>query len=109
MFSAASLTDPDVREAYLNPDSHLVGGDVSGDPPRRDAPCAGGGLVRKAELLELCRRLDAADILHLLPAEDAEGISSVFANRKKRDETTFRWILRLLFDRRVRGYSFGGV
>ena len=64
-------------------------------PPR-------GVALSSAELLKLCARLDAAGILALVPAEEAEDISPIFAVRKKFDPARGVWFLRLLFDRRRR-------
>ena len=47
-------------------------------------------------------RLDTAGILALVPADEAEDISPIFAVRKKFDATRGVWSLRLLFDRRRR-------
>ena len=96
----AYLVDDTVRAGYDDPDTLLSGGDASGEPPSRRVPR--GAQLRTAELVQLCRRLDAAGILALVPAEEAEDISPIFAVNKKFDETRGAWSLRLLFDRRVR-------
>ena len=97
---AEFLPDAEVRAAYADPDTLLTGGDASGEPPSRDVPR--GALLGTAELVRLCRRLDAAGILALVPASEAEDISPVFAVRKKFDAARGVWSLRLLFDRRRR-------
>ena len=50
----------------------------------------------------MCKRLDDASILALVPVEEAEDISQIFAQRKKYDSELAAWVLRLLFDRRQR-------
>jgi len=97
---AAFLPDAAERAAFEDPDSLLVGGDASGEPPTVGAPR--GVALSSAELLRLCVRLDAAGILALVPADEAEDISPVFAVRKKFDAVRGVWSLRLLFDRRRR-------
>ena len=97
---AEFLPDAEVRAAYVDPDTLLTGGDASGEPPSRDVPR--GALLGTAELVRLCKRLDAAGILALVPASEAEDISPVFAVRKKFDAARGVWSLRLLFDRRRR-------
>ena len=97
---AAFLPDDVERAAYEDPDTLLEGGDASGEPASRGAPR--GVALSSAELLQLCVRLDAAGILALVPADEAEDISPIFAVRKKFDATRGVWSLRLLFDRRRR-------
>ena len=97
---AAFLSDEVERAAYEDPDTLLVGGDASGAAPSRNVPRGVG--VSTAELVALCKRLDAAGILALVPAAEAEDISPIFAVRKKFDEASGAWTLRLLFDRRRR-------
>ena len=94
------LADADVRESYEDPDVLLEGGDASGEPASRTVLRVGS--LSTAELIKLCVLLDNAGILHLVPAEEAEDISQVFAQRKKFDPARAAWILRLLFDRRRR-------
>ena len=97
---AEYLTSDDERAAYEEPDTLLTGGDASGDPPARSVPRL--STLSQGELLKLCRRLDDAGILALVPAAEAEDISPIFAVRKKFDPVRGAWILRLLFDRRRR-------
>ena len=97
---AAYLTDDDERAAYEEPDTLLVGGDASGDPPSRSLPRL--STLSRDELLKLCKRLDDAGILALVPAAEAEDVSPIFAVRKKFDAERGAWVLRLLFDRRRR-------
>ena len=94
------LPEGSERAAYDDPDTLLVGGDASGEPPVRGAPR--GFRLQSGELLALCERLDAAGILTLVPAEEAEDISPIFAVRKRFDAARGAWSLRLLFDRRRR-------
>ena len=97
---AAYLPDEAERAAFGDPDTLLAGGDASGEPPSQDVPR--GLALSSAELFKLCQRLDAAGILSLVPASEAEDISPVFAVRKKFDSARGAWTLRLLFDRRRR-------
>jgi len=97
---AEFLVDDDVRAAYEDPDTLLAGGDASGGAASHDVPR--GALLSTDELVKLCRRLDDAGILALVPAADAEDISPVFTVRKKYDRGREAWWLRLLFDRRRR-------
>ena len=96
----AFLVDPEVRESYEDPDILLVGGDASGEPASHSVPRGSG--ISTAELLKLCKLLDDASILALVPVEEAEDISQIFAQRKKYDPQLAAWLLRLLFDRRRR-------
>ena len=95
------LIDVDVRESYEDPDVLLAGGDASGEPASKAVPRGGG--LSTAELVKICVLLDKAGILALVPAEEAEDISQVFAQPKKFDPPRAAWILRLLFDRRREG------
>ena len=97
---AEYLTNDDERAAYEEPDTLLTGGDASGDPPARSVPRL--STLSQGELLKLCRRLDDAGILALVPAAEAEDVSPIFAVRKKFDPVRGAWTLRLLFDRRRR-------
>ena len=97
---AAFLPEEGERAAFEDPDTLLVGGDSSGEPPSQEVP-RGAGLPR-SELIALCARLDEAGILALVPAHEAEDISPIFAVRKKFDSARGTWSLRLLFDRRRR-------
>jgi len=72
---AAYLPAADERAAFDDPDTLLVGGDASGDPPSRDVPR--GVRLRRSELVALCARLDQARILALVPAAEAEDISPI--------------------------------
>ena len=94
------LVDDDVRASYANPDTLLIGGDASGEPAFHTVPRGSG--VSLSELLKLFKRLDDASILALVPVEEAEDISQIFAQRKKYDSELAAWVLRLLFDRRQR-------
>ena len=94
------LTDAEVYKSYEEPETLLVGGDASGEPASDDVPR--GSRVSTAELLKLCELLDDASILALVPVEEAEHISQIFAQCKKFDPQLAAGILRLLFDRRRR-------
>ena len=97
---ASFLPDEVERAAFDDPDTLLEGGDASGDPPSHDVPR--GAALSRSELVALCARLDQAQILALVPANEAEDISPIFAVRKKFDAARGVWTLRLLFDRRRR-------
>ena len=57
------LSDPEVLEAYDDPDALLAGGDASGEAASKGVPRTSG--LRDGELIALCKRLDAAGILAL--------------------------------------------